>query len=317
MIKTAPSLVTGASGFIGKSTIRALLALAPNSPILSAGRSGGCSISFDLCATNIVVPEGIDTILHLAGEKRDESRMWTVNHEGTCKLVEAAARAGVRRFVYLSSVGVYGAPMHAGLVDEHHARTPGNAYEASKNAGEACVRALCSRLGVEHVVVQPTNVIGHIPGQSYPLLGLMSMVKAGRFAYFGKNETWVNYIHVDDVAVAIAAAAQSGRVGGIYIANTPARLTDLVGWICDELAIAPPQRRLSAALGKVAATAGGSLQRLTGRSMPFNPERYTELTNTTQYDGQRITQDLGLRYPIGIEQAVRSLVHAYRKEGRL
>jgi nucleoside-diphosphate-sugar epimerase len=317
MKRTSTWLVTGSCGFIGGPTICALGALEPDLRILSAGRSGAGGVTLDLCSSEVVLPEGVDTILHLAGEKRDESRMWAVNVEGTRRLVQAAADAGVRRFVYLSSVGVYGALKHAGLVDEHYAHRPCNTYETTKNAGEECVRDLCSRLGIEHLIIQPTNVIGHVPGRSYPLLGLMSMLQADRFVYFGREAAWVNYIHVDDVAATIAAVAYSGSAGAVYIVNTPAQLHELVGWICDEMGLALPSRHLPNWLGSAVAKIGSMLQQMTGRTMPFNGERYRELTNTTIYDGHAITQLLGSNYPIGIEQAVRSLVRIYRAEGRL
>lgn len=316
--------VTGITGFVGSHLFSHLASL-PGGIYVGTRRPEEMSVSGRAVATpldlltqsNVVIPAGVGTVIHLAGEKRDVSRMWAINYEGTRRLLEASARAGVRRFIYLSSVGVYGAPKHAGVVDERHPRTPRNIYEASKNAGEACVRELCVRWGIEHVIVQPTNVIGYVPGQSYPLLGLMSMIKAGRFAYFGKREAWVNYVGVDDVAAVIAAACRRGRDGAIYIVNTPTLLSDLVKWVCDELGVRPIARRLPAWVGEAAAAAGNFLEHATGHGVPLNAERFLELTNTTRYDGEAATRALELAYPIGIETTVRKLVQAYRAEGRL
>ncbi|MBI5138139.1 MAG: NAD-dependent epimerase/dehydratase family protein [Nitrospirae bacterium] len=321
---TRTLLITGASGFLGTSILRALQELAPDIRVIAAGRTVGAlgsppveGVPLDLASHCVVLPDGVDTVLHLAGEKHDESRMWAVNHAGTRRLVEAAANAGVRRFIYLSSVGVYGAPKHAGVVTKYHARTPRNTYEESKNAGEICVTGLCPHLGIEHLVVQPTNVIGHVPGRSYPLIGLMSMIQASRFAYFGSRDAWVNYVNVEDVAASVVATCQHGPNRAVYIVNTPTRLANVVSWIASELAVPEPRRRLPAWLGGAVGTAGSMLQRLVGRGMPFNADRYRELTNTTWYDGTDITGDLGFTYPIGIEQTVRDLVRAYRAEGRL
>ena len=265
----------------------------------------------------VSLPGGVQAVLHIAGEKREERRMWEVNHRGTRKLIEAAARAGVDRFVYVSSVGVYGAPKHAGVVDASHPRTPGNVYESSKNAGEAAVRELCPRLGMEFVVVQPTNVLAHAPGGPCPLLGLMSAIQSGRFAYIGAGDPCVNYVHVDDVASAIAVALASGANGATYIVNTPAHLSALAGWIAAELDVSAPTRRIPAWLGEGLGRMGSALQRVAGRGMPFTTQRYRELTNTTVYDGDGLVRELGFRYPIGIEAATRALVNTYRGEGRL
>lgn len=319
-------LVTGGSGTLGSRVLRVLAAAEAAPSIVIGSRSepaalptalmGGRHWPLDL-ERDIVLPEGIATVLHIAGEKRDEKRMWEINDAGTRRLIAAAARAGVRRLVHISSVGVYGAPPRTELVDTAHARTPRNVYEASKNAAEAAVRELCPRLGIEFMVVQPTNVLAPSVGVSYPLLGLMSAIQSGRFAYLGRHDAWLNYVHVDDVASAIAAVVASGTNGATYIVNTPARMSVLAGWIADELGVPAPTRRFPAWLGALAGQAGSALQRAARRSMPFTTERYAELTNATRYEDVALREALGLRYPIGIEAAVRSLVVSYRAEGRL
>src|SRR5207237_8839894 len=137
---------------------------------------------------------------------------------------EAAAEAGAQRFVLPSSVGVYGAPPHAGLVDERHAHTPQNAYEVSKDAGERAVRERCAALGIACVVLQPSNVVGLVPGRNYSLLGLVRMVARGWFRHVGHGAAWVNYVAVEDVAAALVALARRDAPAGTYIVNTPAPL---------------------------------------------------------------------------------------------
>lgn len=319
-------LVTGGSGFLGSQVLRALQT--GNQPrrilAVSRGRQAVAGsmpqpiqhLRLDL-ADEFALPAGVHTIIHIAGEKRDESRMEAVNHHATRRLVEAAQQSGVRRFVFVSSVGVYGARPHAGLVTETFPHVPQNRYEASKDAGENCVREFCARFGMEFVVVQPSNVIGAVPGRSYPLLGLMRMVRQGRFAWFGNTDSWVNYVAVEDVAAATVAAAERAPSGHTFIINTPERLSLVVGWISDELGVAAPQRRLPMFVGQVAAGLGDLAARLSGRSMPFNRERLLELTNTTRYDGSALKRAVGFNYPLGVEQMIRGLVKTYRCEDRL
>jgi dihydroflavonol-4-reductase len=319
-------LVTGATGALGGHVLNALRAADDRhrlviafrgEPLLPAGLSARSQYwRLDL-REEVALPEGVQTVLHIAGEKHDERRMWEINHMGTVRLVEAAGRAGVQRFVYVSSVGVYGAPKHAGQVDSTYPRKPRNVYEASKNAGEAAVRELCPLLGMKFVVVQPTNVLVHVADSSYPLLGLMSAIKSDRFAFLGRDEAWLNYVHVDDAAAAIVFALARGRAGATYIVNTPLRLSALAGCIAAELGVPAPSRRIPAWLGAVAGLGGSALQRATGRGMPFSIARHCELTNTTVYDGDGLNRELGFEYPIGIRAAVRALVGTYRREGKL
>lgn len=315
-------LVTGGSGFIGASVLRVLQSAALARPIVLAGRNdivsraGGMQhLRLDLAAPAIELPHGIETVLHLAGEKRDEARMQAINHDGAVRLVEASARAGARHFVHLSSVGVYGARKHAGLVDESHAHAPRNQYEVSKDAGEHGVRARCSALGVRCVVLQPSNVVGIVPGRSYPLLGLVRMIACDRFRQFGAVDAWVNYVAVEDVAGALAAAALDADAEGVFIVNTPARLSGLADWIAEELGVPPPRARLPYWVGAAAAAAGALGRSLLRRELPFSPERLRELTNTTRYDGSAITRLLGFTYPLGIEAALRAMIAQYRRDG--
>lgn len=315
-------LVTGASGFVGSALLRSLRAA--GQPLLVAGRRAPAAsddnmlrwIGLDLADRSIELPTGIETVLHLAGEKRAEECMDEVNHLGAARLVDAAARAGARRFVHLSSVGVYGAPKHAGVVDELRLHRPVNAYERSKDAGEHAVRERCGANAMACIVLQPSNVIGWSP-QTRPLLGLMRIVAKGWFRYFGQTEAWVNYVGVDDVAGALAAAARADRADATCIVNTPAPLRQMVGWIADELAVPPPRARWPYAIGAGLAAAGALGRAMLRRELPFSPERLRELTNTTRYDGSAISRALGFDYPHGIETTLRALVRAYRREGWL
>jgi nucleoside-diphosphate-sugar epimerase len=315
-------LVTGGSGFIGGAVLPLLQQAAPAREIWLASRrptgalpAAGRHVPLDLAAPCIELPPGVHTVLHLAGEKRDVAQMAAVNHDGAVRLVRAAAKAGAQRFVHLSSVGVYGAPRHAGLVDEDFMHTPRGPYETSKDGGERAVRECCAALGLQCVVMQPSNVVGVVPGRSMPLLGLARMVAKGWFRFFGHRPAWVNYVAVEDVAAALVAAALHSDAEGVFIVNTPAPLARLVGWMADELGLPAPTARLPYAVGASAAAAGALARLVLRREMPFSPERFAELTNTTRFDGNALTRVLGFAYPLGVEAAVRAMVRQYRQAG--
>lgn len=315
--------MTGASGFIGAAVLHALSLEAPQRTVLLAGRNThramvprGCRAVFlDLAASDLLVPEGVDTVLNLAGEVHDPSRMQEVNHLGPVRLVEAAARVGAQHFVHLSSVGVYGAPKHAGTVDETCVRKPKNVYEASKNAGELAVRERCAALGLRCTTLQPSTVIGIVAGSRYPLLGLARMVARGWFCYFGRGDAWINYVSVEDVAAALVAATDKDACSGSFIVNTPVLLRAMVGWIAEETGVLHPDKHLPVWVGAAAAAVAYAGRTVLRRDLPFSPERFFELTNTTQFDGSAISGALNFAYPIGIEGAVRTMVRHYRQEG--
>ena len=310
-------LITGGGGLLGRTIVRMAREASEAPELVITSRQASGDLFLDLGETELVFPKGIDVVLHVAGEKRDETRMEAINHLGTRRLVEAAAQSGVRRFVYVSSVGVYGAAPHSGVVTESFPHTPRNCYEASKNAGELCVLECCSRFGMEAVILQPSTVIAFAPDTSYPLLTLMKMIRRDNFVWFGRASPCVNYVAVEDVAAAVVKAADKAPSGQTFIVNTPERLSEVVRWISEELGVPMPRRRLPLWVGQAVAGLGSTVSRLAGRSMPINRERLLELTNTTRYDGTALMKATGFDYPLGIEAAIRQLAQHYVQEGLL
>jgi dihydroflavonol-4-reductase len=321
----APLVVlTGARGFIG-APARAALRASGRVLLRTAGRQGA-DLPLDLAdPAPLRLPAGVHTLVHLAGETRDAARMDAVNLHGARRLAEAAAQAGVRHLVHLSSVGVYGAPPHSGTVGEDHRRTPQGPYETSKDAGERALRERCQALGLRCTVLQPATVIGHVPGGRRSLLGLMQGVVRGRYRAIGSPAATVNYVGVADVAAAIDAVVRDGLAAQdasasvaarIWIVNTPCALADLVSWVADTLGCPVPRGRLPLWAGQALVGAGAVLTRL-GRTPPLSRAQLLELSNTTRFDGDAITRALGWRYPQGIEATVRSLARDYRAQGWL
>lgn len=308
-------LITGGGGVLGRAIVRLMREASKAPELVITSRQASGDLFLDLNEAELVLPEGIDVVLHIAGEKHDETRMDAINHVGTRRLVEAAAQSGVRRFVYVSSVGVYGAAPHSGVVTESFPHTPRNCYEASKDAGEASVLECCKRVGMEAVILQPSTVLAFVPNTSYPLLRLMKMISRKNFVWFGHGTPWVNYVSVDDVAAAVVAATCRAPTGS-YIINTPALLDDVVGWISSELGVRKPHVVLPMWIGQVAAALGSGASRLIP-VFPLQRERFIELTNTTYYDPSILQEKLSFEYPVGIEALIRALAKTYRHEGML
>ena len=317
-------MVTGARGFLGRRVLAVLDGRPGVDGVLAAGREEAnlsTAVAPNLeywpleLTTDIRLPAGVRTVIHVAGEKRDPARMQAVNVAGARRLADAAGAAGVARLVHVSSVGVYGAPPGSGAVDESFVHAPTDPYERSKAAGEVQVREACALAGIEWVIVRPSNVIGLMPGGGMPLRGLILAIGRGLFTWFGPaGQPWLNYVHVDDAAAAIVDAAASAPAGEAYNVNCPTRLESAVQWIAEELAVPYPRRRVPRWLGRAAAELGTLAGAASGRSLPFDRTRFLEMTNDTMFDASKLPRVTGFAYPIGAEAMLRSLARAYRPE---
>lgn len=313
--------VTGATGFVGSAFLRTLREQANALDVIAFGRrapaDGAAWIEGDLAnPATMAGLDGVSTVVHIAAEKRDAARMAAVNVEGTRALVRAAASAGVRRFVLLSSVGVYGAPPGSGRVTESAARTPANEYERTKNVAELETVAACRDAGMSCVVLQPSNVIGRHPGDVYPLRSLMRAVMHGRVVRMNPD-AWANYVGVTDVARSLALATLTPALEGIFIVNEPMRLDTLLDLVAVAVGAPAPTRAIPPAIGRVAGALGSAAERVLGRSLPINRERVRDLMNTTWYDASALAGAAGFRCNGGVAQTVRDLATVYRTEGLL
>ncbi len=108
--------------------------------------------------------EGVEAVVHLAGMNarrcaEDPVGALEINGVGTARLLNAACRAQVRRFIYLSSAHVYGAAL-AGTVDETTCPRPRHPYATSHRAAEDVVRQAQSSGRIEALVVRLSNTYG-------------------------------------------------------------------------------------------------------------------------------------------------------------
>jgi nucleoside-diphosphate-sugar epimerase len=184
-------LATGSNGFVGKSLLSALHAKAHDiSAPMRAPSDQGASLNSlivgDINAgTNWVAAlDGADAVIHLAARvhiMRDTARdplaeFRRVNTEGTLNLARQAADAGVRRFIFLSTIGVNGnATQPEVAFKENDASLPHDPYSVSKHEAEVGLRGIARSTGMEVVIIRPTLVYGkNAPGNFGKLTRLVA-----------------------------------------------------------------------------------------------------------------------------------------------
>lgn len=150
--------------------------------------------------------QGCSGVIHLAAAQHEsgvaDDYFRDTNVEGTRLLLEAANRAEVERFVYGSTIGVYGSAGD-GYLDEHSPPNPENIYGVTKYEAEGLVRN--SAGGISCTIARISETYG--PGDSR-LLKLFRAIRKHRFFYIGSCQNTHQPVYVDDLVVGLLAALE-------------------------------------------------------------------------------------------------------------
>ena len=215
------NLVTGATGFMGSRLCNSLVA--DGLAIRKLVRHGTGSPDevvgdlYDLVALERACC-GVGTIFHCAGyahafssKTNDEAAMhWRINFEGTKNLVEAAIRAGVKQFVFLSSVKAMGEPGEI-CADENFPGLPETAYGQAKRAAEDAVLEAGRHFGMQVTNLRLSMVYG--AGGRGNLERMARLVERGLFPPLPETGNHRSLVHINDVVDAIR------HVSGCELAN--------------------------------------------------------------------------------------------------
>lgn len=156
---------------------------------------------------------GVDYVVHAAAALAlaPPEEIDAVNAEGTRLVLESAARAGVRRVIFMGSCAVYGMPREH-PVYESHPLDPMGVYGAAKARAEAYCR---EAEGIEVVRIRPKSFIG--TGRLGIFQILFDWIESGKkIPVFGDGENRFQLLEVRDLVEATWLAALHGRAGEVY-----------------------------------------------------------------------------------------------------
>jgi nucleoside-diphosphate-sugar epimerase len=324
------ALVTGATGFTGSHLSRYLVARGDAVRVLVRASSNpaalrGLSVETapgDLADESPLddAMHAIDVVYHIGAVYRAENlpkrAFWDVNVRGTRKLLEAAKRAGVKRFVHCSTVGVQGDIEHPPAREDapYH---PGDHYQESKRDGELLALDFGRREGLAVSVVRPTGIYG--PGDTR-FLKLFRTINNGTFRMIGSGKVLYHLTYVEDLAAGLVLAGECpAAIGEVFTVGGNGYLTlnELVAKIAKVLG-----RKISGMSIPVwpvwfAGLACEVLCKPFGISPPIYRRRVDFFTKSRAFDIAKAKTLLGYQPRVSLDDGLARTASWYREQGLL
>jgi nucleoside-diphosphate-sugar epimerase len=321
-------LVTGATGFIGRAVVRALLkegyevrALVHNTPGKSLEDAGVSIWKGDLTDPSTLrgIADGVNAVCHIAGILGgldvDQAYYCLLHAEGTANLLAECLNYPITKFIHCSTAGVMG---HGGSLwrDEASGYNPGNVYEFSKAEGEKKVLSFVEKHHFPAIILRPGMVYG--PGDMHHL-GLFKAIKNNYFCLFGSGNSLLDPVFVNDVAgVFVKALKANDQVGETFLiaGPRPVPVRELAETIALSLGKKPSFFNFPVWLAQATAyvtTAGSHFFHI---KPILTPTRVKFLSETRSYSNNKAREHLGYE-PVELQEGIARTVEWYKANGYL
>jgi len=317
-------LVTGATGFVGGSIVSTLLEKSGNKSVAAAVRAGGKNwqsgvvehVIGDLNSSTdwSAALSGVTAVVHCAARVHVMNDSTTdplakfrhVNVGGTLNLARQAAAAGVRRFVYISSIKVNGErtqPDYPFSADD----TPVliDPYAISKYEAEQGLMSLASETGMEVVIIRPPLVYG--PGVKANFLSMMRWLNKGIPLPFGAINNKRSLVALDNlVDLIIRCIEHPAAANEIFLVSDS-----------EDLSTAELLQRTADALGKPARLLPVPQWLLTsGLKILGKSDLAQRLCSSLQVDIRMTRELLGWTPPVSVDEGLRKTAEVFLRESR-
>lgn len=318
--------ITGATGFVGSTLARSLIAQDMDIIALArpdSSRQALADLQVSWVEGDITDPHslkgkflGADWLIHAAGMLGQpgipEDTYTKVHVDGTRFVLEEAT--GCSRILHISSPGVLG-PIAGPPADETTPPAPSNAYERSKAAAEEVALDYASR-GVPVIVARPEFIYG--PGDHH-VLGLFQAVQRGMFFYVGGGHTSCHPTYIEDAADGLIRCLRRGAPGEIYHITGPRPVTfrELGRSLASAMDVSDPWLSIPRPLAWIGALALEAGARITGKAAPLSRTGVAFFSENRRFSWEKARQALDYNPQYDLQEGLRHTVEYYRQQGLL
>jgi UDP-glucose 4-epimerase len=298
-------LVTGASGFIGSALTGELAQRGLRFRAVSrSGRDGHFAIHHITADTDWTAAlEGVDAVVHLALNAHTRGGTPTPSVEATHNLARQAAEAGVKRFIFMSSIKVNGETTEPGRpFTADDPPDPQDAYGRAKLDAEQVLFELSRRTGLEVTALRPPLVYG--PGVKANFASMMGWVDRGIPFPLRALDNKRSFVFVGNlVDLVILCMSHPKAAGEVFLVSDD-----------EDMSTAQLLRRMAAALGRPSRTIPVPASVLTAVATAMGQRTLaSRLTGSLQVDIAKTRQLLGWVPCIGVDEGLRLTAGSFRQ----
>lgn len=323
-------LVTGAAGFVGNHLVRHLKS--EGIRVRAMVRKPDQAAALKNLADEVVLAdlqdqeslpaavEGCAGIYHIAAVFRQEGipdeTFRAINADGVRHMIDAAAAAGVPRFVHCSTNGVHSDIDHP-PADENYPFNPGDIYQQTKLEGEQIAMEAFRDEVIKGVILRPTMIYG--PGDQRTLK-LFRMIARRRFFYVGPGEALTHWVDVRDLACAFQLAMEANDLNAeVFLIGGERYMTlkENTREIASQLGVPEPRLHLPIRPMMALAHLTEIVCKPLGIEPPLFRRRVAFFIKNRAYDISKSREMLKFNPRQGFAGEIRDIIAAYRASNDL
>lgn len=322
--------VTGATGFLGSHLCDRLISEGFNVSILA--RNQDKARKFDGRVAKIVVGDiadkkaiaelvnGADIVIHLVSNFRTASgppeSYHHINVEGTATVLEASEKAGVKRFIHCSTIGVHGS-VKSTPANEESPFNPGDLYQKTKVESENMVREFIGKSAMEIVIIRPCSIYG--PGDMR-MLKMFKMLSKRLFFLVGPCKENFHAVYIDDLIDGFMLALKKpGAAGETFIIGGESYLSlkDYITVVAEAVGAPPPWLKFPYWFFYSAAVVCESICVPLRIEPPLHRRRVRFYKNNRAFNIEKAKKMLGYQPKVSLQEGMKRTAQWYRQNDYL
>jgi len=305
-------LITGAAGFVGSHLVdhllknenkdRLRLFVEKNKSLDNLSRRDLDIIKGDVRNLDMVnqAMNDVEVVYHLAAEIIKPEKTYRdyeqVNVNGTQNLLNACKNKNIQKFVYFSSIAVFGLPAYVGDIinwDENKPKMPSESYGKSKLEAEKRILSFHDKYRTPYSIVRPTTVYG--PKDHQSLIDLYRAIKGKYFFMIGEGNNKLDYVFVKDLVKGARLAQTSNFPESDYILGSgkPTAFKYIVKSVAKSLNTTVPKYHVPKGLGLLFGYGAEMINKTFNTAMPFSLNRVRVITSNCYYSINKARREIG------------------------